>query len=867
MGDQRQRERWRRVEALYHQSLTLPVAARAPFLRDACGDDGPLREEVEALLAVADEAEHFLEDANDSAAAPHRLARESLVGQDLGPYHIVALLGAGGMGAVYRATDARLGRDVALKVLHHAFNADPDHVGRFDLEARATALLNHPNILAIFDVGLHEGRPYFVTELLDGETLREALGRGRLPVREALGYAVQIASGLAAAHDKGIVHRDVKPDNIFITSDGRAKLLDFGVAKLVEGTSRPQHVTADRTRIGTIGYMSPEQVRGDPVDARSDIFGLGAVLYEMVTGRRAFACETAAVTPSGVLYDEPPYDAPDRTPAVARTLDIARRCLQKSPAARFHSCHDVALVLSDVMSAAGSYTATRSRWRTAAVATVLVVLGSVAAAWIVAQWSATAGSPPIHSIAVLPLESLSRGPDDELFADGMTGALITNLAKIRALRVVSRTSAMRFKHTRKTLEEIGRELNVDAVVEGSIERVGARVRISAQLIRTAADAHLWADTYDRDVKDILMLQDEVARSIAREIRVTLTPEERAGLATARVVDPTAYALYLKGRFFWNERTKGSIDRAIAYFLQAIERDPSYAAAHSGLADCYLSLGFSFDVGSVPPRDAIPKAKAAALKALALDESLAEAHNSLAYAKLNYDWDWPGAEAEFRRALALNPGSAEAHHWYAHWLVSRGMLDESLAESERALALDQLNPIINVHLGWNYFFARQYDKAVTQLNKTVQIDPNYGLAYWYRGLAYEQLQRYDEALTDMRRGAALLQGNVVVSADIGHVHAASGQRGEAERVIEMLQKEAAQRYVSPFEIALIYVALGETDRAFAWLDKAYQDRSDLLVYLDVEPRLDPVRSDPRFKELATKVGLRSRAPIQPGPGSE
>jgi serine/threonine-protein kinase len=854
MGNHPSAEYWRRVEELYHASAQLPLADRPAFLDNECGENARLREEVEALLLVAEDAERFFEPRGpETTVEPPNAVKGSLIGRNVGPYTVVALIGAGGMGEVYRAIDPRLGREVALKVLQDAFNADPDRLRRFEQEARATAALNHPNILAVFDVGLYEGAPYYIAELLEGDTLRGALDRGQLPIHQALEYARQIVAGLAAAHDKGIVHRDIKPENIFITTDGRAKVLDFGVAKLVEGqpVSLATGGTTVGTVVGTAGYMSPEQIRGTGVDARSDIFSFGAVLCEMATGRRPFERDTAAVTIATSVAA--PRNASDaERPAVAGALSVARRCLQKAPEDRYQSCRELAAALSGTVP--GQSDSPVPAKRSVVIPALLLAAVVALIAWVGARWAVPNDSRQIRSLAVLPLESLSRGPDDELFADAMTGALITNLAKISALRVVSRTSVMRYKRTQKAVSQIGDELKVDAVVEGSIERVGSRVRISAQLIRTAADEHLWADSYDRDSRDVLVLQDEVARSIAREVRVTVTPQEHVGLATARAIDPEAYESYVKGRLFWDRRTEGSINRSIAYFTQAIEKAPNYGAAYSGLADCYLSLGISWDVGSVPPREAFPKATAAALKALALDDSLAEAHNSLAYAKLSYDWDWPGAETEFKRALELKPGSAEAHHWYSHLLVSTSRLEESLTESDRALALDQLSPIINVHLGWNYFFARQYEKAIAQFGKTLELDPNYGLAYWYRGLAFQQQGKYSNALAELRKGADLLKGNVVVTANIGHAHALSGDRREADRVIAELQQESARRFVSPFEIALIYVGLGERERAFEWLDTAYRERSDSLIYLKVDPRLDPIRSDRRFGELVTKVGV-------------
>jgi TolB-like protein/Tfp pilus assembly protein PilF len=460
----------------------------------------------------------------------------------------------------------------------------------------------------------------------------------------------------------------------------------------------------------------------------------------------------------------------------------------------------------------------------------------------------------IRSLAVLPLENLGRDPDGDCFADSMTEALITNLAKISALRVVSRTSVMLYKNTRKSIPEIGRELRVDALMEGSVQCTSNRVRINARLVSAAADQHLWAEVYDRDLRDVLILQDEVARAIAKEIQVKLTPEEHARLSSSPTVDPDAYQLYIKGRYFWVRRNEQSFQHAIAYFQQAIERDPNYAAAHSGLADCYSSLGFSFDVGSQRPCDVQPKAKNAALKAIALDDSLAEAHNSLAYVKLNYEWDWAGAEAEFKRSLELNPGYAHAHHWYAHLLLSGGRLREALAESDRALDLDPLSPIMNLHLGWHYLYAREYDKAIDQFAKTLELDGNYGLAYWYRGLAFEQKGMYGEAMRDLGKAKGLLAENLSVHADMGRIRALSGHPEETGKAIEKLKQKSKKNYVNPYQLALIHIGLGDNEQAFELLDKAFRERSDMLVYLKADFRLDPIRNDSRFMHLGRKVGI-------------
>ena len=465
-----------------------------------------------------------------------------------------------------------------------------------------------------------------------------------------------------------------------------------------------------------------------------------------------------------------------------------------------------------------------------------------------------AAAAHIDSIAVLPLKNLSDDREQDYFADGMTEALITDLGKVGALRVISRTSVMRYKDSTKALPEIARELQVDALVEGTVTRAGDRLRITANLIQAAPERHLWADSYERNLSDVIALQNDVARSIAQQIQVQLTPEEHVKLSASRPVDPEAYKLYIKGRYFWVKRNRESFERAMDYFRQAIAKDPTYAAPYSGLADCYVLFGSSFDVGGQAPNEVQPKAKAAALQALELDNSLADAHNSIAYVKLTYDWDWTGAEAEFKRSLALNPGYAHGHHWHAHLLLSSGRAEEALAESNRALELDPVSPIINLHLGWHYLYTRQYDRAIEQLKKTLELDPDYALAHWYLGLAYEQKRMYTEALREMGRAKDLLPKNLAVLCDIGHLYAASGNHANAQKVIAVLNQEAAQRYVNQYELALIYIGLGENEQAFTSLEHAFREHSDMLVYLKVDPRLDPIRSDTRFVELLRRVGI-------------
>ena len=461
---------------------------------------------------------------------------------------------------------------------------------------------------------------------------------------------------------------------------------------------------------------------------------------------------------------------------------------------------------------------------------------------------------PAKSIAVLPFENLSDEKANAYFAEGIQGEILTRLSKIADLKVISRTSTQRFKGSPGNLRQIAKQLGVAHILEGSVQKAADPVRVNVQLINAATDTHLWAESFDRRLTDIFEVESDIARNIAETLQARLTSAEKEAIAKRPTASPQAYELYLKGRFFWNKRTAADLRTAIEYFNQAIEQDPKYALAYTGMADCYCSLGFGFDAGSLSPNEAIPKAKAAALRALEMDDTLAEAHTSLAFIKLNYDWDWSGAEREFKRAIKLNPNYDNAHHWYSHYFAAMGRTEESLAESKHALELDRLDLVINVHLGWHYFYAREYDLAIEQFCKTLQLEPNYGLTHWYLGMAYEQKANYQQALLELQKAKDLLRENVGVEADIGYAYAVSGSKLKAQKVIDEFEELSGQRYVSSYHNALIYTGLGEKDRAFESLEKAYEERSDLLVYLNVEPRLDSLRADPRFTGLLRRIGL-------------
>lgn len=605
-------------------------------------------------------------------------------GMRLGAYEIVAPLGAGGMGEVYRATDTRLGREVAVKVVSEHLMDDPNALARLEREARTVAALSHPNIVALYDVGRQDGVVFAVMELLEGEPLERYLATQYLSWRRALEITVSVADGLASAHGKGLVHRDLKPPNIFITEDGLVKLLDFGLAKedpfrFPLQTSSPTGTgdTEPGAILGTVGYMSPEQVRGERADHRADIFSLGCVLYEMLTRRRPFGGDTPAETLAAILRDQPSELAAADRQIPTRVDGVVRRCLEKNPDHRFQSARDLAFALREILNESQTPPSNASKVTTKAgvrrglvlVATSLLIVLS-AVVWFDARARSLLvpnGGGRIRSLAVLPLTNLSADSGQEYFADAMTEELTTRLAKLGNWRVTSRTSVMGYRGTQKKIQEIARELGVDAILEGSVIREGSRVKITAQLIDVRTDRHLWADTYERELESVLAIQNDVARAVAREVGVNLTSEGKAHLAAAtRNVLPAAYDAYVRGRHAWDKRSESDLQEAIRFFQQSIDADPTYAPAYAGMADCYAQLGYG---SYISPEDAFPRARAAARKALELDSTLAEAHASLGFVMMYYDWNFSGAEGEFKRAVELNPNYAIAHQWYAYLLTA------------------------------------------------------------------------------------------------------------------------------------------------------------------------------------------------------
>jgi len=791
-------------------------------------------------------------------------------GTRLGPYEILAPLGAGGMGEVYRARDTRLGRDVAVKVLPAALATDPERLRRFEREARAASALNHPNILSIHDLGTHEGVSYVVFELLEGQTLRERLSEERIPVRRAVDYGVELARGLAAAHEKGIVHRDLKPENVFLTADGQLKILDFGLATRVPPEAK-QPVTTAPTQtaatepgvvMGTVGYMSPEQVRGQPADPRSDVFALGALLYEMLTGERAFAGATTADTMSAILREHPPEPSSRRPEATAALDRVVARCLEKNASERYQSVRDLGYALGEpglLVSApvpVAPPAPRRRRWAAATVTGAAVLLVALFAANVGGVRDRLLSSPAKHriqSLAVLPLENFSRDPDQEYFADGMTEELITNLAQIGSLRVSSRTSAMRYKKTRKSVPEIGRELGVDAVLEGSVQRAGNRVRITAQLVDAASDRHVWASSYERELSDVLSLQAEVARAIAAEIGVRLTPQERSRLARKRTIDPQAYEAYLRGLYHLYRKTPSDTGEALRYFEQAGAMQPDYALAQVGISETYAQMaGSAYDL--LPPLEAYPKARAAAKRAVELEPDLARGYNSLAWIAFVLDHDVPTAEAQFRRALALDPNLPEIRQTYAVLLARTSRFDDAIREMKRAQELDPLSSYFATGVGFALLWAKRHDEATSWFRRVLETDPKFLRAHWGLGLTEASARDYDASIPELQTAVDLSDGGAAFLCSLGYAFAAVNKRTEATRIVEELMKRSRSGYVPASTVAAVFSGLGDRDQAMTWLERADRERDPWVTSLAIDFMFDPLRSDPRFQSLVHRLGL-------------
>jgi len=794
-----------------------------------------------------------------------------MIDEIISHFRVIEKLGAGGMGVVYKAVDTRLDRPVALKFLPENRLQDAQALDRFRREARAASALNHPGICTIYDIGEQDGRGFIAMEFIVGETLSSHIHGKALPLEELLKLGIQIAEALDAAHAEGIIHRDIKPANIFVTKRGQVKVLDFGLAKLVPkgiasadvdlGGELPGSTSIVGIISGTPSYMSPEQVRGDNLDQRTDIFSLGLVLYEMATGRQAFSGATGGMVIEAVLTRSP-VPARNINPDIpARLEEITSKALHKDREQRYQRVADLRTDLQQLQRDTDSGTV--SGWRTAEGDPESALISGTSPLHPTGKQRTRnskshtgtlrpeRGSKIIDSLAVLPFENASRDPEHEYLSDGIAGSLINILATIPKLRVIAQSTVFRYKGRRIDPQAVGRELNVRAVLTGRIMQSGGSLRIGTELVDVASGSQLWGAQYDRKPGDIFAIQDEISNEMSEKLRLKLTRTEKKRLTKHQTDDAEAYRLYLKGRHHWNRWTEDGFYKAVEYFQQAVEKDPSYALAYTGLADSYVLLGWN---SYLPPKDAFPKSKMAAMQALRLDPTLGEARTPLAAGLWLHDWQWQEAQMEFERSLALNPAHPTASHWYAEYLMTMGRHVEAIARIKNSQELDPLSLIISVAIGRDFYMARRYDDALEQLRRTVELDPNYPVTYWVLGLLLTKMGRYELAIVEGEKGVKLSGGSPLMKAALAQTFATAGERNQAIQILGDLTNLAKQKYVAPYFFAGIHIGLGEDDRAIEYLEKSYEEHSHWLIYAHLDPSMDGLRSDPRFQDLSRRIGL-------------
>jgi serine/threonine-protein kinase len=835
-------------------------------------------------------------------------------GTKLGRYEIRAKIGEGGMGEVYLAEDTKLNRKVAIKILPAEVASDQERMRRFVQEAKAAAALNHPNIAHIYEIGAANDLNFIAMEFIDGHTLRQLIRGGQTDLAKLLRYLQHAAEGLAKAHAVGVVHRDLKPDNVMVTRDGHAKVLDFGLAKLVEpqrtsGTGSSDIATAILQQhskpgmiLGTVGYMSPEQAQGktEQIDQRSDIFSFGCILFEAVTGQRAFEGKDAIDSLNKIIR-EPVTPISELNPAAPADLQrVVRRCLAKDPDERYQTIKDVAIELKEVrrelsagidttvppppsqkfgvppsggitsstqtppeggtpnLSPEGGTSSTRAssaeyivagigQHKLALMIAVLVLVFGAIAFFYYRHTRNT--EVAIESIAVLPFVNQDNDPNIEYLLDGLTESVINSLTRLPNLKVIPRSSAFRYKGTETDPIKAGNELGVRAVLTGRLVKHGDDLIVSAELIDVRDNKQLWGDHYQRKISDLLAMQNEIAKAISSNLRPTLSGVDEAALKKRYTDNPEAYQLYLKGRYFWLKFTPEDHKKAAEYFNQAIALDPTFALAYAGLGDVY---GASATNGWISPREGYPKGKVAAKRALELDDTLAEAHTTLGALLMFYDFDWAAAEREYKRAIELNPNYPITYEVYSYLLSSTGRFDEAIKTAQRAVEKDPLSPPLLGDVAGAYYMARRYDEAITQLRKSLEMDPNHLGAHMALGATYGAKGAHEEAIKELQKANAIVPKVTQVMSLLGHAYAASGKRAEALKILGELNEMAKTGYVSSWDLAVLYVGLGDKDRALEQLNKAYEDRAGWIIALKSDPILEPLHSDPRFETLVSRM---------------
>ena len=862
-------DRWAEVSRIYHGARTAEDPAR--FLDEACGDDDQLRAEVQSLLAHDAESAAVL-------AVPGRVAGAMLAGtaprtipERIGSYRVLSFIGAGGMGEVYRARDLKLDRDIAIKVLPRDVADDPERRSRLLREARAVAALNHPNICTIYEVGESDGSVYLAMEVIDGRPLSTRLKDGALAADDVVRYGCELADALAHAHDRGVIHRDLKSANVVVTSEGRIKVLDFGLARriaaadLAEVTTRAQpSLTEPGVIMGTLPYMAPEQLRAEAADARSDIWALGVMLYEMATGRCPFDGKTAFELSSAIFHAASP-PLPPSIPPVLRS--VTSRCLEKEPARRYQRASEVRAALETIGSQPAALTVPRQRRETAArgrigaAGFVVLLAGGALAAWLMGASRFVpprTASQPIRSIAVLPLDNLSGDPGEDYFVAGIHEALITDLARIGLQKVIAKSSADTFKGTTKSLRDVGRELGVDGLVTGAVVRARDRIQISAQLVNAETGAVVWANRYERVTGDVLALQNDIVAAIAREVRATLSPEQTARLTNARPVNPAAHDAYLKGRSLFaslsNSFTPTLLDAAVAQFERAIQIDPTYAPPYAALSSMYVTAS---QTSFLAPGTTFPKARAAALKAVELDDSLPEAHAALGGVYLWYDWNWQAAEREMQRALQLNPDSTDALiSWQTYSLLVAGRAADAERTSQRIVLLDPVNQFSRVQRVWLAFFSRRYDDSIANARSLLEVAPNNFMAQFFLALNHSVKRMGNEVDAECATMMKMLGGTYAMQvigtcvwayAVVGHTELARG-------LLRTLERPPAGIWQDPVIMSNAYAGIGDARRSLEWMEKGVEQRSPNMIYMKTTPLWDPVRNDARFQAVLRQMNF-------------